>query len=141
MILQPAFWRSIIPRALRSSSVDDVEAPKSKDWNPATFFIVIFLLIGSQSIQMIALERSYTNFSNETNAKLSLLRDVLRRVQAGEDVDVEKEMGTGDEVKEKEWEEVMRELAKEDAMIQSRNQRRRAKEAAKREAAQGSGSV
>lgn len=90
---------------------------------------------------MIALERSYTNFSNETNAKLSLLRDVLRRVQAGEDVDVEKEMGTGDEVKEKEWEEVMRELAKEDAMIQSRNQRRRAKEAAKREAAQGSGSV
>jgi len=90
---------------------------------------------------MIALERSYTNFSNETNAKLSLLRDVLRRVQAGEDVDVEKEMGTGDEVKEKEWEEVMRELAKEDAMIQSRNQRRRAREAAKREAAQAPGSV
>jgi len=141
MILQPAFWRSIIPRPLRSSSSDDVEAPKAKDWNPATFFIVIFLLIGSQSIQMIALERSYTNFSNETNAKLSLLRDVLRRVQAGEDVDVEKEMGTGDEVKEKEWEEVMRELAKEDAMIQSRNQRRRAREAAKREAAQAPGSV
>lgn len=90
---------------------------------------------------MIALERSYTNFSNETNAKLSLLRDVLRRVQAGENVDVEKELGTGDEVKEKEWEEVMRELAKEDEMIQSRNQRRRAREAAKREASQGAGNI
>lgn len=107
---------------------------------------------------MIALQRSFVNFSNQTEAKLALLRDVLRRVQAGEDVDVEAELGTGDATREKEWEEgscfeaqapsqfdghstnhvlrsVMRELEEEDRQIQSWNQRRRAREAAAREAA------
>jgi hypothetical protein len=106
-ILQPSFWRTIIPKSLRTRTPPPEDGPvaKSKEWNPATFFIVIFLLIGSQAIQTIALQRSYTSFSNQTEARLSLLRDVLRRVQAGEDVDVETALGTGNEVKEKEWEE------------------------------------
>ena len=106
-ILQPSFWRTIIPKSLRTRtpSAEEHPAAKSKEWNPATFFIIIFLLIGSQAIQTIALQRSYTSYSNQTEARLSLLRDVLRRVQAGEDVDVETALGTGNEVKEKEWEE------------------------------------
>ena len=36
---------------------------------------------------------------------MNLLREVIKRVQAGEDVDVRKELGTGDPVKEKEWED------------------------------------
>lgn len=106
-ILQPSFWRTIIPKSLRTRSTPAEDSPtaKSKEWNPATFFIIIFLLIGSQAIQTIALQRSYTSFSNQTEARLSLLRDVLRRVQAGEDIDVEAALGTGNEVKEKEWEE------------------------------------
>lgn len=44
-------------------------------------------------------------FSRETEAKLTLLRDVVKRVQAGEDVDVEGILGTGDKVKEREWED------------------------------------
>jgi hypothetical protein len=107
MILQPAFWRNIIPKALRTRSPPAEEGaippPKAKEWNPATYFIVIFLLIGSQAIQTIALQNSFTHFSQQTEARLSLLRDVLKRVQAGEDVDVEAELGTGDEIKEKEW--------------------------------------
>lgn len=54
---------------------------------------------------MIALQRSFINFSNQTEARLALLRDVLRRVQAGEDVDVEAELGTGNAAREQEWEE------------------------------------
>jgi len=106
-ILQPRFWRTIIPKSLRTRSpqAEDTPVAKSKEWNPATFFIIIFLLIGSQAIQTIALQRSYTSFSNQTEARLSLLRDVLRRVQAGEHVDVEAALGTSNEVKEKEWEE------------------------------------
>ena len=34
-----------------------------------------------------------------------MLREVLRKVQAGEDVDVEKMLGTGDPLAEQEWEE------------------------------------
>jgi hypothetical protein len=36
---------------------------------------------------------------------MNLLHEVIKRVQAGEDVDIRKELGTGDPVKEKEWED------------------------------------
>jgi hypothetical protein len=36
------------------------------------------------------------NFSRKTEAKLTVLRDVLKRVKNGEDVDVAKLLGTGD---------------------------------------------
>src|SRR5580700_5600830 len=60
-VIQPSFWASLIPKPLRrmSSPSNKVKEPKSKEWNPATFFIVIFLLIGSMSIQMIALRNSF----------------------------------------------------------------------------------
>lgn len=109
MILQPRFWRTLVPKPLRrgEQSEEQVQLPKSKEWNPATFFIFIFLLIGSQAIQLIALQRDYVSFSNQAEAKLSLLREVVKRVQAGEDVDVEAMLGTGDKVKEREWEDGM----------------------------------
>ena len=79
----------------------------STQWNPATFFIVIFLLIGSNAINLIALRNDFTAFSRRTDAKISLLREVIQRVQEGEDVDVEGLLGTGDPEKEKEWEDGM----------------------------------
>lgn len=63
------------------------------------------MLIGSQGIQTISLQRDFDQFSNQTEAKLSLLREVVYRVKNGEDVDVEGLLGTGDAKKEKEWEE------------------------------------
>jgi len=82
-----------------------VEKPLKKDWNPATFFIVVFLLIGSQAIQIIALHRSYDAFSNQAEAKLTLLREVLKRVQSGEDFDIKAALGTGQKAREREWDE------------------------------------
>ena len=52
---------------------------------------------------MLALKNDYSTFSRKTDAKIKLLKDVLDRVQRGEDVDVEKALGTGDEVQEQEW--------------------------------------
>lgn len=105
-IIRPSFWRSITPKFLRSgSAIREAQTPVKKEWNPATFFIIIFLLIGSQAIQIIALHRSYDNFSNQTEAKLALLREVVRRVQAGEEFDVKAALGTGNKAKEKEWEQ------------------------------------
>lgn len=102
---------------------------------------------------MIAMQRDFVQFTNHTEARLALLREVVKKVQSGEDVDVEAVLGTGNAAKEKEWEEgklhslcyhihegtasliqthiVMRELEAEDALIQSRRQKRKAKEAAK----------
>lgn len=78
---------------------------RSKDWNPATFFICIFLLIGSNGIQMLTLRNEYSSFSRKADQKIALLKEVLEKVQKGEQVDVEKVLGTGDEEQEREWED------------------------------------
>ena len=54
---------------------------------------------------MISLRNDFRNFSRKSEAKISLLKEVIERVQRGEDVDVEGLLGTGDEEKEREWEE------------------------------------
>ena len=109
-VAQPALWHAIVPKFMRKSDEPKSNArikPK-KEWNPATFYIVIFLLIGSNAIQMIALRNDFLNFSRKAEAKISLLKDVLGRVQKGENIDVEGLLGTGNEEQEKEWEEGIR---------------------------------
>jgi Family of unknown function (DUF5321) len=92
---------------------------KSQEWNPATFFIMIFLFIGSMSIQMISLRNEFTAFSRRADAKIGLLKEIIGRIQNGEEVDVEGLLGTGDARREKEWEEGNSSLcvAKEQSLI------------------------
>lgn len=52
---------------------------------------------------MLTLKNEYSSFSRKADAKIRLLKDVLDRVQRGENVDVEKALGTGDEEQEQEW--------------------------------------
>ncbi|KZF26063.1 hypothetical protein L228DRAFT_257559 [Xylona heveae TC161] len=129
-IAQPSIWTSLIPSFLRRRRHDQpgtstvgrhaTAASQKKEWNPATFYIVIFLLIGSQAIQMIALRREYATITRRSEARIGLLREVIERVQKGEEVDVEGLLGTGDKVKEREWEEVLKEIEQEDALWRSR---------------------
>lgn len=78
---------------------------RAKEWNPATFYVVIWTLIGSQAIQMLVLRKDFENYTRKADAKIRLLREVIQKVNNGETVDVERLLGTGDEVKEREWEE------------------------------------
>jgi hypothetical protein len=116
-------WQSVIPKAFRKpddpvsvAEREKAQAMKSKDWNPATFFIVIALLIGSNAIQMIALRNERVGFTRKTEAKIALLRETIERVHRGEDVDVERVLGTGDPEKEKEWDQVMQELESDNTL-------------------------
>lgn len=100
-----SIWDSLVPKFLRQPK-KGISGPKSlkrKEWNPATFYIVMFMLIGSNAINMIALRHDILAFSRKSDAKIALLQDVLRRVQQGEKVDVERLLGTGDPEKEQEW--------------------------------------
>lgn len=120
-IAQPAFWKSLIPKPLRRRSEQpedwrSAKKSKSKEWNPATFFIIIFLFIGSMSIQMIALKRDFNTFTRRAEVRIGLLREVVEKLQRGEEVDVEKTLGTGDDAKEKEWEEMLREIERDDIL-------------------------
>jgi len=116
-------WQSVIPKAFRKpddpvsvAERQKAQAMKSKDWNPATFFIVIALLIGSNAIQMIALRNERQGFTRKTEAKIALLRETIERVHRGEDVDVERVLGTGVPEKEQEWEQVMQELESDNTL-------------------------
>ncbi|KAH6605160.1 hypothetical protein Trco_006867 [Trichoderma cornu-damae] len=92
-----------------------LKAEAKKDWNPATYFIVMFLFIGSMSIQMIALRNQTERYMRQSSLRVAQLREVVRRIQDGEDVDVEKILGTGDAQKETEWEEVLRAIERDEA--------------------------
>jgi hypothetical protein len=107
-ITQPSFWKSLVPKPLRKSASPTVsKKPKSKDWNPATFFIWIFLLIGSMSIQMIALRNGFAAFERRADAKIGLLKEVIEKIQNGEKVDVSGLLGKGNHKQEEEWEQGM----------------------------------
>ena len=106
-IAQPSLWTSLIPKSFRnrSPSTSSTSSPKTKEWNPASFYIIIFILIGSQAIRMIALKNEYNSYLRSTDAKIRLLKEVIGKIQRGEEVDVEKMLGTGDARVEREWDE------------------------------------
>lgn len=110
-IAEVSFWKSLVPKPLRRENrrVRDPGAPKTpwlaREWNPATFFIIIFLLIGSMSIQMISLRSNFEAFTRRADVRIGLLREVVERIQKGEKVDVEKVLGSGDAEREAAWEE------------------------------------
>jgi hypothetical protein len=65
-------------------------------------------------------------FIRKADLKLEKLREVVGKLQRGEEVDVEKVLGSGDELQELEWEEALRELQEQDRVWQ--NNRRKARE-------------
>ncbi|PGH18952.1 hypothetical protein AJ80_04279 [Polytolypa hystricis UAMH7299] len=121
-VLEPSIWTSIIPKFIRNGEwrSSSKEPRKSRGYNPATFYIVMATLIGSQSIHMIILKKEYGNFTRSTDAKIQLLKEVIDKLQKGEDIDVKKLLGTGDQAKEREWEEVLKELEQEESLWHSR---------------------
>ncbi|KUI64824.1 hypothetical protein VM1G_00459 [Cytospora mali] len=125
-VAEASFWKSLIPKPLRSENrITDPAAPKkvkSKEWNPATFFIIIFLLIGSMSIQMISLRKNFEAFMRRSDVRIGLLREVVEKIQNGENVDVEKVLGAGDPEREAEWEDVLNEIEKDSAARSQKKQ-------------------
>ncbi|KAJ5191424.1 uncharacterized protein N7498_010409 [Penicillium cinerascens] len=111
-IADTSVWTAMIPAFMRRKR--SRKSSEAKEWNPATFYIVMFTLIGSQAIRMLTLKNDYAAYRRSADAKIELLREVIERVQKGENVDVEKLLGTGDEAKERGWEEVLREIERED---------------------------
>ena len=109
IVIRPSFWRSMVPKPLRSKERQERAQSCSarEEWNPATYFILIFLLIGSNAIHFVNLKRTYAISSRQADNKIALLREVIRKVQAGEEVNVEAALGTGDPLAEQEWHDGM----------------------------------
>lgn len=54
---------------------------------------------------MMVLKSDFAAYNRRADAKIRLLKEVIEKITNGEKVDVEKMLGTGDEAKEREWEE------------------------------------
>ena len=66
----------------------------------------------------------------KADLQLAKLREVIEKLQRGEEVDVEKILGTGDEVQEQAWEDALREIETEERLWQTNKEQQR--EASKR---------
>lgn len=86
--------------------------------------MILGLLIGSQAIQILWLKRDREHYTRKAEAKIGVLREVIEKVQRGEEVDVEKVLGTGDKTLEKEWEDVLKEIGDEEVLYRSKKRRR-----------------
>jgi hypothetical protein len=98
-IIQPSFWASMVPKPFKSRS----EHAKSPGWNPATPYIILGLLVGSQAIQILWLKQERSHSHRKAEAKIGVLKEVIERVQRGEVVQVEQVLGTGDAESEEQW--------------------------------------
>ncbi|KAI5304786.1 hypothetical protein KEM56_005932 [Ascosphaera pollenicola] len=135
-ILDPNLYRAIIPKGWSVKPENDAESgrlPPTR--NPALYYTIIFLLIGSQAIHLLVLRKEREGFERSSDARIRVLKDVIGRLQRGEDIDVKKVLGTGDEKQEKSWEELIREIEEEEMW---RRRDARAADAAKREAQEAS---
>lgn len=107
-ISQPSLWKSMIPKPFRKRAPPDQQSSASRiTWreNPMTPFLLLGILAGSQAIHTLKLKNETLAYNRKADAKISLLREVIERVQNGENVDVERILGTGDPQSEKEWAE------------------------------------
>ncbi|ERS99777.1 hypothetical protein HMPREF1624_03141 [Sporothrix schenckii ATCC 58251] len=136
-VAQSSFWKQLVPKPLRRGKDGTLpvanavsNARNAKEWNPATFYIFLFLFIGSMSIQMIALKKDFDTFMRQSDVKIGLLRDVIERIQKGEKVDVESALGTGDPAKEAEWDSVLKEIESDEVTRNFRRQEKKTAEAA-----------
>ncbi|KAL6715588.1 hypothetical protein ACLMJK_006549 [Lecanora helva] len=84
---------------------------------------------------MLTLRKEYSSFNRKVDQKLALLREVLDKVQRGEEVDVEKVLGTGDEVQEQEWKDVIKNIEEEDHLWAAKDRRREKRRLKKEQAA------
>ncbi|KAF2021609.1 hypothetical protein BU24DRAFT_23787 [Aaosphaeria arxii CBS 175.79] len=123
-VITPSFWASMVPKSFRHNPLSQPSPDLRKEWNPATPYMVLGLLVGSQAIQILWLKRDRERFTRKAEAQIGLLREVIEKVRSGEDVDVEKVLGTGDKAMEREWEEVLKEIGDEEVLFRSKKRRK-----------------
>jgi hypothetical protein len=107
-IAQPELWRSVVPKFLRRANIEQQDRPSGFRLflrNPATHVAGLAVLCGSQAIQVIYLKNEAADNTRTSESKIRILGNVIDRVKAGEQVDLQQEFGTGDPDKEKEWQQ------------------------------------
>jgi Family of unknown function (DUF5321) len=98
----------MVPKFLRRSNIEQPKRPGGFRLflrNPATHVAGLGVLCGSQAIQVIHLKNESADETRTSESKIRTLKDVIDRIRAGEQVDLQQELGKGDPKQEKEWQD------------------------------------
>lgn len=72
-----------------------------------TFQFILWASFGSAAIHLINIKQKYAEKDRRLSTKIALLKDIIKRVGNGEDVNVAKELKVGKTEEERDWEEIM----------------------------------
>lgn len=72
-----------------------------------TIQFILWASVGSAAIHLLNIKQEYKEKERRLSTKIAILRDVIKRVGQGEDVDIARELQVGRTEEEKEWEEVL----------------------------------
>ena len=78
-----------------------------------TFQFILWASFGSAAIHLINMKQKYAEKERRLSTKIAILKDIIKRVGEGEDVDVAKELKVGKTEEEREWEEVINSFREE----------------------------
>lgn len=72
-----------------------------------TIQFILWASFGSAAIHLLNIKQKYSDKERRLSTKIAVLKDIIRRVHEGEDVDIARELKVGRSEEEKEWQEVM----------------------------------
>lgn len=86
-------------------------------------------------MRILQVKNDHKTHMRKADVQIEKLREVVRKLQAGEEVDVEKALGTGVPEEEAAWEEALKEIEKEERVWnENKRKKREAREQRKKEA-------
>lgn len=108
-------------RAITSSQHSGYEStftrpPSAYGWRyhlDNTIQFILWASFGSAAIHLLNIKQKYSDKERRLTTKIAVLKDIIRRVNEGEEVDVARELKTGKSEEEREWEEVMNSFREE----------------------------
>lgn len=78
-----------------------------------TFQFILWASFGSAAIHLLNIKQTYAEKDRRLSTKIAVLKDIIRRVGEGEQVDIARELKVGKTEEEREWEEVMNSFRQE----------------------------
>ena len=94
-VLHSSFWASLLPRRFRLGAAAAQPAVLSHRRQEATSFVVLSMFVGSMAIHQLTARREAETFARKSARRVAQLKDVVDRLQRGEQVDMVAALGSG----------------------------------------------
>lgn len=88
-----SLWKSLIPKPLRNLAISPTHIRICSQPDPMTFYILMFLLIGSMSIHLITLRKAMDHFESQSYVQIEAMKELIEKLRNGQTVGAETSLG------------------------------------------------